>query len=160
MDEGVGQMDDEQLPQRRRRRSRPSPDQHPASPEVLRAAYLDLAARTDVLSWSKGTFAEREGWLWDEVWALARAQRRPAPTRRPRDQVPDPDESSPLFPAGSRRAYRDLAERLRHFVTLGDADFAASATAVWAALWALAEQRGIMELEDNARKSIDMEIVY
>lgn len=130
------------------------PGQNPTSPGASRLAYRDLAARTDVLSWSKGTFAEREGWLWDEVWALTQVQGHPAPPRRPHDQVPQPDESSPIFPEGSRKAYRDLAEQLRHLVTLDDDDFAAGEVATWAVLWALAEQRGITEPGSAVPRSI------
>lgn len=150
-------MGSEPPPPRHRRRSRPGPGQDPTSPGASRLAYRDLAARTDVLSWSKGTFAEREGWLWDEVWALARAQGHPAPPRRPHDQVPQPDKSSPIFPEGSRRAYRDLAEQLRHLVTLDADDFAAGEVATWAVLWALAGQRGITELGSIAPQSIPMD---
>ncbi len=150
-------MSSEPSPQRRRRRSRSSPGQDSTSAGASRPAYRDLAARTDVVSWSKGTFAEREGWLWDEVWALARAQGHPAPPRRPLDQVPHPDESSPIFPEGSRRAYRDLAERLRHLVACADDDFAAGEIAAWAALWALAERRGITESGGNAINSTPMD---
>ncbi len=150
-------MGTEPTPQRRRRRARPSPSQNPTSPEASRPEYRDLAARTDVLSWSKDTFTEREGWLWDEVWALAQAQGRPVPPRRPRDQVPHPDNSSPIFPEGSRRAYRDLAEQLRRLVALGDADFVVAEAVAWAALWSLAEQRGITELRSAAKKSTDVD---
>ena len=150
-------MGNEPPPPRHRRRSRVGPGQDHTSPGAARLAYRDLAARTDVLSWSKGTFAEREGWLWDEVWALARAQGRPAPSRRPHDQVPQPDESSPIFPEGSRRAYRDLAEWLRHLVTLDDDDFAAGEVTTWALLWALAEQREITEPGTIVFQSIPMD---
>ncbi len=150
-------MSGEPAPQRRRGRPRTSRGQDPTSRETSRPAYRDLAARTDVLSWSKGTFAEREGWLWDEVWALARAQGRPAPPRRPLDQVPQPDESSPVFPEGSRRAYRDLVGQLRRLAVLSDDDFAAEEIAAWATLWVLAEQRGITEPESSAIISAPMD---
>ncbi len=120
-----------------------------------RRAYQHLAARLDVLSWSKATFAERERWLWDEAWELAQARGLAAPPRCPPEQVPAPDMSDPLFPEGCRRSYRDLTARVRHLAAGDAAGFAQREASVWAALWALASRRGLVAAPDRVEAEKD-----
>jgi len=108
-----------------------------------------------VLSWSKATFAERERWLWDEVWELAQARGLAAPPRCPPEQVPAPDMSDPLFPEGCRRSYRDLTARVRHLAAGDAAGFAQREASVWAALWALASRRGLAAAPDRVEAEKD-----
>ncbi|MDP9372515.1 MAG: hypothetical protein M3Q65_08710 [Chloroflexota bacterium] len=134
----------------RTRRSRRRPAEL-APPDVrtlagARASYSDLAARLDVLSWSRGTFAEREGWLWDEVWHLAAGRGIAAPPRRPPERVPPPAPAGiPLFPEGIRKEYRDLGRAARLLAATDEAAFGEREAALWRAFWALAESRGIAE---------------
>lgn len=147
-------MNDEPARPRRRHRTRPTPAPDLTTLEGARLAYRDLAARMHVLSWSRErTVAERERWVWDEAWELARARGLPVPARRPPGQVPPPDLSRPLFPEGSRRAYRDLAQQLRLLAVsnASTSTFATRETALWRELWGLAIRRSIAYAPDHGR---------
>src|SRR5215210_2187270 len=79
----------------------------------LATAYQAAADRMEVLRWSVAeVFAEREGWLWDELDALARRRGLTPPARRPSaTAAPVPGDGYGHTP-GIRRDYRLLAERL------------------------------------------------
>ena len=116
----------------------------------LAAAYQAAADRMEVLRWSVAeVFAEREGWLWDELDALARRRGLTPPARRPGSAVaPVPDGDDGRTP-GVRRDYRLLAERLGRLAQRPEwaagAPPDAEERALWAALWALAARRGLVE---------------
>ena len=116
----------------------------------LATAYQAAADRMEVLRWSVAeVFAEREGWLWDELDALARRRGLTPPARRPSaTAAPVPGDGYGNTP-GIRRDYRLLAERLAQLAHRPGWDAGAppdaEERALWAALWALAARRGLVE---------------
>jgi hypothetical protein len=118
--------------------------------EDLVAAYQAAADRMEILRWSVAeVFAEREDWLWDELDALARRRGLTPPARRPSaTAAPVPGDGYGHTP-GIRRDYRLLAERLARQAHRPGWDAGAppdaEERALWAALWALAARRGLVE---------------
>ncbi len=63
-------------PRRGRRTSRALPVEGTSHLEGSRKAYRHLAAQMEILGWTTTDeqFAEREHWLWEQLWSLARTR--------------------------------------------------------------------------------------
>lgn len=135
---------DHERPRRRRRRGEEAPSASGNPLDAVRQQYRLVAMRMDVTGWSlEAVVREREEWLWDELWALAEQRGLGRPGRRPAEQVP-PIEGQ-VYWEGSRKQYRDLAGRIEALSAhTDDATLPERERQLWAEVWSLAEQRGIL----------------